>query len=421
MGDQDFKLIITGDATSAVAATQQAGDGLKKIKIDCSDLGDGSKKLLGISQTTNEELKKTPPEAASKGFKGLSLKGREMREVFAKLNEIIPGLGLAIRGIGETAEAAAAKTAAAEGEVAAANEGLIASAGPLIVVVLALQAAMEAWNAYSEGVKAATEAATEATKKLRDTMHEAFAELDEFNKAMAKASEPSDKYSVSLERQQAVFEAQIKSRRELLKLNEAEEMARAQTPEQKEAIRQRYENAESGLQGQEESGKNNLEQQELEQMKADMATLQEQRDAAEKDKADKAGRGDVDDVDRANKYLGALDEKIEELQRKITNAGEKVGTAQAVQSVYDQSRTVTGAVRNSNYALDAAAHAATVADLSKALEDGVSAQQGIVAAAQSIPASQEAYHAEILRQFLMQRDTNLRLAAQLRQIQFNTK
>ena len=184
----ELKIHIVSDAD--VAGFNQAATASKTLKVDTSDLSDETKKALGIFEGTNNELKKTPPPEAHEGIGRLNLRGHEMREIFSKLNEIIPGLGIAMRGLGEMSNEAGTAVAAGEGKVAAANEGLIASTGPLIVVVLAIQAAMQYWDLYKEKVKEVAEQQAAACDKIREATHAALEENKKYEEAMAKAVKP---------------------------------------------------------------------------------------------------------------------------------------------------------------------------------------------------------------------------------------
>lgn len=48
MADTEFKLLITGDASGAVSATEQAGAAIRKLKVDTSDLSDETRRSLGL-------------------------------------------------------------------------------------------------------------------------------------------------------------------------------------------------------------------------------------------------------------------------------------------------------------------------------------------------------------------------------------
>lgn len=61
---QEFKLLITGDATQGVAATQQMGDATRKLKVDVSDIGDETKRMLGITEPAAEGTKSSVKKSA---------------------------------------------------------------------------------------------------------------------------------------------------------------------------------------------------------------------------------------------------------------------------------------------------------------------------------------------------------------------
>ena len=355
MGDtntQEFKILITGDASSYAAAGGQASDTTKKLKIDTSDLGDETKKSLGIFDEEAEKLKKLPPPETAEGFKGLNLRGREVREIFGKLNEIIPGLGTALRGLGEVSNEAGAAVAGAEGEVAAANTSMLASSGPLIVIVLAIQAAMTYWDLYSESVKDAAEKQGKALDKIRTATADALKEQVDFTEAMKKASEPEDKYAEALGRTNAIIAATTEAKRKLMKLDEDAELAQAKTPEEKDEIKKRYGDKEDALSSGEEGQKIAALQKTIADLQADQgdATADKKQYTDEEKRIAKLAReaqarGDdqqhdklLAEVPRMNDKIAADDKRIEGDQTKITKYSSEVGTQSAVHGINDDER-----------------------------------------------------------------------------------
>jgi hypothetical protein len=94
--DQEFKIIITGDASSGIAAARQAGDATKKLKVDTSDLSDEWKRANGVLPPLEENLKKNGKAAEESG-----LSHRELRRVLSDIGNVAaPGAG---RALGELA------------------------------------------------------------------------------------------------------------------------------------------------------------------------------------------------------------------------------------------------------------------------------------------------------------------------------
>jgi hypothetical protein len=96
MGDnsQEFKLLITGDASSAVDATKQAGDATRKLKVDTSDLSDETKKSLNLLPQATDEVKKSAEASNEAG-----ISHREQREALRELTRGYPELGAAARSV----------------------------------------------------------------------------------------------------------------------------------------------------------------------------------------------------------------------------------------------------------------------------------------------------------------------------------
>ena len=342
---QDLRIHIISDAdtkgfTQSTAAT-------KTLKVDTSDLSDETKRQLGLLPQHEEALKKIPPEATGKGIKEISLKGREMREIFSKLNEMIPGLGLAMRGLGEVSNEASAQVAAGEGEVAAANKSLLMSTGPLVVVVLALQAAMEYWDLYKEKVASAAEAQATALDKIRKTTKEALDEQAEFNKAMAEACEPEDKYAASLALTNAAIAAQTKAKQDLLKADEEAELARAKTPEERDAIKKKYGDKEKGLAAGEAQQKIDALARTISEIEADRDSASAQKQIAASALPGLAGlMGRLqagghsneaalvgDQMAKLTEQIKALDQTIVGDQKKITKYRDEARTDVTLQNI----------------------------------------------------------------------------------------
>ncbi len=110
---QEFKLLITGDASSAVGAFQKTGDASKKLKVDTSDLGDETKKLLGISTPAADGAKKLGEEIGKSG-EHAEKGGREMRRLINEIGNVAGVADLGAVSMGELGVAVFAVGAALE-------------------------------------------------------------------------------------------------------------------------------------------------------------------------------------------------------------------------------------------------------------------------------------------------------------------
>lgn len=221
MPELDFTIRTTAELAGAEATARSLEMQIGKAKAlgqDYSDLSTQLERVKGSLAGVQAELVKTPPPAAEGGLKDLSLRGHELRAVFDELSGFVPGLGAAIRNLGGVSTEVATQVAAGEAELSTATESMIASAGPLVVVVLAIQAAAEYWDRYKESVKSAAEAQAQALDKIRSSTKAALDEQTQFVRVLAAASQPEDTHPDAPGRVNPVIDAQTESNRKSLDL-----------------------------------------------------------------------------------------------------------------------------------------------------------------------------------------------------------
>jgi len=213
-------------------------------------------KEMGVLRVTQEDVTKA---TQSSGEASASAREKHLllHHAFAELNKIIPGLGTIVnafeRGldrmgeagpraaaglsaVGTGAEAAGAGCAAAEPAAAS----LIATLGPLIIIMEAVQLATQLWDLHTEKVKQAAEAQAEAYKQIEEASKKAM----EAQLALDEALNPKPNAVKGLEKELHDKERDIKNQaerqKETNKAAEAEELAGATTPEQKDAIKKKW-------------------------------------------------------------------------------------------------------------------------------------------------------------------------------------
>ena len=202
------------------------------IQADPSNLAAQTNRLANAM----EELNKASSEAAAQAEKhAIAEKGVD--EICEKLNEILPGLGstlgLLANGYRQSAEAAEAG--------AAANESFIASLGPIAVVLLGIQAAMDYWDRYKDKVREAQEAQSEALQKMVDSLNAAREAQDKFLGAQHPEDDPLHKIETEFDQNMAVSMARVEGNKKIHQAKEDAELAKATSPEEKEKIRRNYE------------------------------------------------------------------------------------------------------------------------------------------------------------------------------------
>jgi len=280
-------------------------------------------------KAANDLLAETASKAEESGKKAANAaeKKKQLAKVMDELNKISPGVG---DGVNLLAQAYMKAGAAAEGGkvsmagFATALSGLTRSVGPTMIASLGIEAVTTWWDFFKEKAEAAAKAQAESMDKIRESTKEALDEHANFDEAMKKASEPEDKFAESLAHAETIILAQTEAKRKLLKLDEEAELAKAKTPEEKEAITKRYDQKDAALSSGEESEKIDALAKTGEAARVDRDKAEtEKTDLTEKIKAIIADArnalqlGDSDYHDELLAKLPALNEKIPELDERI--------------------------------------------------------------------------------------------------------
>jgi hypothetical protein len=267
-------------------------------------------------KAANELLGETG-KSAGEGAEGLGkfqIAGGGTRLIAAELNRIIPGLGIAFRG-------------------------LTTALGPFAIIALSIQAAITYWKLYNDAVTEAAAAHGKALDQIRSAYKDAREEVENFDTAMKEASRPKNEASDMLHNAQAVLDAQMKGRKELLKLDEENEMAKAGTPEEKSAIKKKYAGRETGLDAEGEQGKiDNINsiidflRGQKEGFLVEQAHLEEQKMAVAKDTSRAA------ELKVINEKLVAVGKEAVAKQAEITKYVIESGAAQNVAGINADTR-----------------------------------------------------------------------------------
>jgi hypothetical protein len=241
--EQNFKIVITSTAdTTGFKDTTKAVDDLSKSVPE--------------SWQQMEKLGGKTKDAAGEGEK-FSMKGREMKQVLNQLDNAVPGLGKAIEGLGDV---------------------ITGTGGSMIVLQLAIKATQVYWDLYQESVAAAEKKTAEKFDSMRSTARSALQELEAYQKKLAEVSKSEDPAAEKLAADRAVMAAEFKGRRQVLQSSQEAEMALAQTPEQREAVKRKF----SALSGRMDAEQSTAD---LNLVKATIDALAKERDAATAERA----------------------------------------------------------------------------------------------------------------------------------------
>ena len=162
MGDQDFKILITGDASSAVSASQQAGQSMQKLKVDLSGISDETKKSLGMLSSAGDQVKDLGSKTQEAGEK-MELTSGEARRLGNELGRA-SGLGnLGAVAMGGVALAAFGAGKAIEFLRDTWKDIQEAIKGPINVTIsddaAGIESVTKALNAYADARRKAAEGA----------------------------------------------------------------------------------------------------------------------------------------------------------------------------------------------------------------------------------------------------------------------
>ena len=185
----ELKIVIEGDATSAVGAAT-----------------DTKEALGGLASAT---------DATAESAQGLNRHTREMRLLFSQLNQITPGLGTGFRG-------------------------LAMGMGEFAVMILAVQAIVTWWKYLHETQKAAAEQQARNMELWHDATKTAIDEQFRFVQAIKDLDDPLKKNKELMDQSIATIEERIKVQEKWLAGEQEAALQNAKTEEEKEVLRKRY-------------------------------------------------------------------------------------------------------------------------------------------------------------------------------------
>jgi hypothetical protein len=239
------------EATAAAMekSREQAAALAKEMGVVNVSEQEAAKATASLGEKTSDTGKKI--EDAGEKASHSSQKHMALRRIFGQLDQISPGLGESLRlvaeaylGAGEAAEGGAVGVA----EFNTALEELLVTLGPLIIAMLGIEATLKFWDLYKTKVEAAAEAQAESTKKIVESTHQALQAVQELDKAMhPEKKNLAGQDEENLKRQQDALDNAYQRQHELNQAEQEKELKNANSPEQKEAITQKFAVANAAL------------------------------------------------------------------------------------------------------------------------------------------------------------------------------
>ena len=316
--ESEFRIRIISDADTS--GFKSAAGAAKSLHIESSDLNDETKRQLGLIPPLEKE---TQNLADAGGSATKSMLG--MRQVSQELNRIIPGLGLAFRGLNATM-------------------------GPFIVLALAIEAVQVYWKMYQDSVEAAAEAQGRAASKMSKATREIREENERFATSERDARNAVDEMNTTLAAAETILNAQLKAKKDLLEVDKKAALAKATTPEERAAVERKYQGLEEKdeLAGREAKIKllNDAmadAKNQLADYKTAEAVLQQKIKAASEDRNDAELVELKKQVEKNHKEQDDLRKEYERLQDKRNTAME-VNFIEYDETVFARNRTISKAV-----------------------------------------------------------------------------
>lgn len=226
--------------------------------INAGQLDELREKLEGLKTATQEQSEASKDSLDSMEYVPESLKNitekteelttssdhsaaahRALHQALHKLNEVSPGLGTSLAMLANGLDAA---KISAEG-LGPAMEELITTMGPIVILMLSIQAATEYWDLYKEKVNEVAAEQAKAMKEIEESTKKAF----EAQQALFDVMHPKDDAVKDLEEQlknkEQTIKGDLEKQKAILEARKKIELAAAKNPEEKAAIEEKYKNA----------------------------------------------------------------------------------------------------------------------------------------------------------------------------------
>ena len=223
-----------------------------KLKTEADDLA----KSMGVLTVTQEDVekatRKTTDAVDDQGKKveegghhagNARLQHMALHHAFTELDKICPGLGNSLNMITRGMHSMGEGAEGAQGKIAA----LIATVGPLIVVMLSIQLATKVWEDYEKKLEDIQKKQIELTKSTEEETWKMVAAISRLDKAMRPEKTEADNDKAKLEKQKQAIEDYAKEQSAFYKHDEEDALAKASSPEEKTAIKDKFKKQEAAL------------------------------------------------------------------------------------------------------------------------------------------------------------------------------
>ncbi len=246
MADSDQALKILIQFIADTQGADAAADALNKLNAATTDANsemgvivvtadDVKKALADTGDKTDEAGKKT--EESGHHSANARLKHMALHHAIAELNKVVPGLGSSMMMLSHGMDHAGDAAGGLGGKMSAA----VTSVGPLIVVLLSIQAVTQYWELYKEKLKEVAAELSALSKQTQEdvaTMVKAMGELDAAMHPKKKTLADADDDAMKAKLRST--ENMVARQRELNRVEEEKEEKAAATPADKEKVKEKF-------------------------------------------------------------------------------------------------------------------------------------------------------------------------------------
>jgi hypothetical protein len=249
--DKTLKLLIEMGVIGREDA-EAANKLLEETKQDVTEL----EKEMGVLTVTQADVekatRKTSDAVEDEGKKveegghhagNARLQHMALHHAFTELDKICPGLGNTLNMVTRGMHSMGDGAEDAQGKIAS----LIDTVGPLIVVMLSIQLATKVWDDYEKKLEEIQKKQEELTKSTEAETGKMVAAITRLDEAMHPKKTEAGEDKLKLEKQKQGIEDYAKEQSAFYKHDEEAALAKAASPEEKTAIKEKFKKQEAAL------------------------------------------------------------------------------------------------------------------------------------------------------------------------------
>jgi len=316
---------------------------IEEAKTAISQLGERAADTSKASENLGRKL-----DDAGEHASHAAGKQQVLSSILAELNRLLPGSGHALNLVAEAyIEAGTSAEAGVTGVEAfnAALGELLITLGPLIIVMLSIEAASTYWDLYKEKAAGAAAAVADSLKQIDDSLRTTLKLQADLNDAMYGKDDPIKRIHEAAQQAEAERKARYANDRDQLEFEEQNELATASTPAEKEAIKNKYARKQDFIKSSEDAADIVGKQDELGAVNKAKDEAKATAAAILKQITDLGVNGPPADLGRLNKLLDAQTKLIARLTDEQSSLIPEIASDQSVAGIKAQGVRQDAAIR----------------------------------------------------------------------------